>query len=83
MNTCRPTRQRWKQAPGASEVELREVDPTRSVELLEDEGRDQEPAEHEEHVDADESPWHRQPGVEGDDHQDRDGPQALNVRASI
>jgi hypothetical protein len=50
--------------------------------LAEEEARDQEPADHEEDVDADEPAGDTgEPGMEQHDDQDSDSPQALDIGA--
>ena len=70
-------RQKPPDAPG---VELAERDGPRARDLVDEQTRDEEAGEHEEHVDADESPADdTDPGVERHDEEHCDGAQALDV----
>ena len=60
---------------------MAEPDPPAGLPLAPEHGRDDEPGDHEEDVDADEAAGDRQPGVVGHDEQHRDGAKALDVPA--
>ena len=75
-------RERRGESQEPAEVEVREAHAPVLRPLAGQHPRDDEPGDHEEDVDADEATGHRQVRVEDDDEQDRDGAQALDVRAS-
>jgi hypothetical protein len=62
--------------------EGRERNRPRTLDLADEQGRDQKARDHEEDVDADEATWQRVGGeVADDDHGDGDCAQRLNLRA--
>ena len=72
--------QRRQEPPGATGPEPTEPDRPASTPLLNQQRRDEEAREHEEGVDAVEAARHRvEPGVEGDDGEHRQGPDAVQA----
>jgi hypothetical protein len=70
-------------APRTARPEVRQRDRGRAIELAQKQGRDQETGDHEEDIDADESPGDaRRPQVIGQHEEDRQGSQRLDLGAS-
>ena len=65
--------QRGQQPPGSSNPEAFQTDPAGAADLVQQQRGDQEPTEHEEHVDAEESAGHsRNTAMVGEHQRDRD-----------
>ncbi len=70
---------RRQQAAGPPRVEVGEGEPSAGGELVPEQLGDQVPGDDEEDVDADVAPGHREAGVVGDDGQDGDRPEPLDI----